>query len=79
MLETASKSIVAWPGKPPLPVDSRNPGVPFDLAWRDGLRVNQSVAPRVHARRAALREERRVNRVAAQGDHVYRPDDAKRR
>jgi deoxyribose-phosphate aldolase len=50
MLETASKSIVAWPGKPPLPADAhdpaRNPGVPFDLAWLDGLRVNQSAVSR---------------------------------
>jgi deoxyribose-phosphate aldolase len=46
MLETASKSIVAWPGKTPVPAHSRNPGVPFDLSWLDGLRVNQSAVSR---------------------------------
>ena len=42
MLETASKSIVAWPGTAHPATRARNPGVPFDLAWLEGLRVNQS-------------------------------------
>ena len=46
MLDAASKSVLAWPGRSPAQVIARNPGVPFDLAWLDGLRVNQSAVGR---------------------------------
>jgi len=62
MLETASKSIVAWPGTSPALVSARNPGVPFDLAWLDGLRVNQSAV----ARRASTLGKRRSIKKDAQ-------------
>ncbi|BBU33251.1 2-deoxyribose-5-phosphate aldolase (plasmid) [Burkholderia sp. THE68] len=61
MLETASKSIVAWPGKTQAH-SARNPGVPFDLAWLDGLRVNQSAV----ARRTATLGTRRAVKKDAQ-------------
>jgi len=62
MLETASKSIVAWPGKAQVHASARNPGVPFDLSWLDGLRVNQSAV----ARRASTLGTRRAVKKDAQ-------------
>jgi deoxyribose-phosphate aldolase len=62
MLDNASKSIVAWPHKPHDPADARNPGVPFDLAWLDGLRVNQSAV----GRRASTLGTRRAVKKDAQ-------------
>lgn len=62
MLETASKSIVAWPAKPQAHAIARNPGVPFDLAWLDGLRVNQSAV----LRRASTLGTRRAVKKDAQ-------------
>jgi deoxyribose-phosphate aldolase len=48
MLDAASKPVLAWPGasRPHTETLTRNPGVPFDLAWLDGLRVNQSAVAR---------------------------------
>ena len=40
---------------------ARNPGVPFDLAWLDGLRVNQSAVER---RTATLGTRRTVKKDA---------------
>ncbi|WP_244817396.1 deoxyribose-phosphate aldolase [Caballeronia sp. Lep1P3] len=62
MLETASNSIVAWPGKAAAATVARNPGVPFDLAWLEGLRVNQSAV----ARRASTLGTRRSVKKDAQ-------------
>ncbi|MDR5826413.1 deoxyribose-phosphate aldolase [Caballeronia sp. LP006] len=63
MLETATKSVVAWPGKVQAGhVSDRNPGVPFDLSWLDGLRVNQSAV----LRRASTLGTRRAVKKDAQ-------------
>src|ERR1700759_3007172 len=55
-----SSSVVALRG-PPLIHPVRNPGVPFDLAWLDGLRVNQSAVER---RTSTLATRRTVKKDA---------------
>jgi deoxyribose-phosphate aldolase len=61
MLDAASKPVIAWPGKPAVHAAARNPGVPFDLSWLDGLRVNQSAVGR---RTATLGTRRAVKKDA---------------
>lgn len=61
MLDAASKPVIAWPGKPAPHAAARNPGVPFDLSWLDGLRVNQSAVGR---RTATLGTRRAVKKDA---------------
>jgi deoxyribose-phosphate aldolase len=68
MFDEASRSVVAWPGRPtagPAHSDdhhrARNPGVPFDLSWLDTLRVNQSAVER---RVATLGTRRSVKKDA---------------
>ncbi|CDY76240.1 Deoxyribose-phosphate aldolase [Caballeronia glathei] len=61
MLDAASKPVIAWPGKPAAHAAARNPGVPFDLSWLDGLRVNQSAVGR---RTATLGTRRAVKKDA---------------
>src|SRR5260370_2981991 len=47
MLDVASQPVVPFRGKPPsIHAEQRNPGVPLDLSWVDGLRVNQSAVSR---------------------------------
>jgi len=47
MLDVASQPVVPLRGKPPsIHAEQRNPGVPLDLSWVDGLRVNQSAVSR---------------------------------
>jgi deoxyribose-phosphate aldolase len=47
MLDVASQPVVPLRGKPPsIHAEQRNPGVPLDLSWVDGLRVNQSAVNR---------------------------------
>jgi deoxyribose-phosphate aldolase len=47
MLDVASQPVVPLRGKPPsIHAEPRNPGVPLDLSWVDGLRVNQSAVSR---------------------------------
>jgi deoxyribose-phosphate aldolase len=64
MLDAASKPVLAWPGasRPHTETLTRNPGVPFDLAWLDGLRVNQSAV----ARRVSTLGTRRAVKKDAQ-------------
>ena len=47
----------------------RNPGVPFDAAWLDGLRVNQSAVER----RTATLGTRRTVKKDAQAAWLLRP------
>jgi deoxyribose-phosphate aldolase len=61
MVETASKSVVAWPGRAQSHASARNSGVPFDLSWLDGLRVNQAAVSR---RASALGARRSVKKDA---------------
>ena len=58
--------------------EQRNPGVPLDLSWLDGLRVNQSAVEPAsqHARHAPRGQEGRAGGLAAQGHHLHRPDHA---
>ncbi|WP_438390695.1 deoxyribose-phosphate aldolase [Caballeronia sp. DA-9] len=46
MLDVASQSVVPLRGKPQTGHAERNPGMPLDLSWIDGLRVNQSAVGR---------------------------------
>ncbi|MDR5733747.1 deoxyribose-phosphate aldolase [Caballeronia sp. LZ025] len=61
MVETASKSVVAWPGRAQSHASARNSGVPLDLSWLDGLRVNQAAVSR---RASALGARRSVKKDA---------------
>ena len=47
MLDVASQPVIPLRGKPPSTrAEQRNPGVPLNLSWVDGLRVNQSAVSR---------------------------------
>ena len=77
---SSSSSVVALRGGP-LVHPVRNPGVPFDrvVARRPARQSVGGRAPRVDARHAPRRQERRAGRLAAQGRHLHRPHDAQRR
>src|SRR5258706_1500393 len=57
---SSSSSVVALHGGP-LIHPARNPGVPFDVSWLDGLRVNQSAVER---RTSTLATRRTVKKDA---------------
>ena len=62
MFDEASHSVIAWPGYAHASsARARNPGVPFDLAWLDSLRVNRSA---VEQRVATLGTRRAVKKDA---------------
>src|SRR5471032_2480520 len=64
MLDVASQPVVPLRGKPLSHYEQqqRNPGVPLDLSWLDGLRVNQSAV----ARRVSTLGTRRAVKKDAQ-------------
>lgn len=56
-----SKSVIAWRASAKAQAEGRNPGVPFDPSWFDGLRMNQSAVER---RVATLGARRAVKKNA---------------